>query len=209
MTAFQALSQAFASVNSVSILGLARNQLHNLMHQELQYCRSAKSEEAVAASQYQRFNRSSLVHWFLWSAAAILALTGLGKISSAFGSAQVLAIADPIVGIPFRVLLPLTGSVELIIAALCVWKRFPQRSRLLLVAWVSTMFVFYRISLWAMDWRHPCGCMGSLAGVLHMSDPTADSVVRGLLGYLYLGSYTLFVASNVWRSHTNQSELKL
>ncbi len=82
----------------------------------------------------------------------------------------------------------------MIIAALCVWKRFPLRSRLLLAAWLSTLFVIYRIGLWAMDWHQPCGCMGSLAGVLHLKDATADKSMLYLLGYLVMGSYTMFVA---------------
>jgi hypothetical protein len=155
----------------------------------------------VEASQYRRLNRSSFVNCFLWSAAAILALTGLGKISSAFGAAEVLTTADPIVGIPFRVLLPLAGSLELIIAGLCVWKRFLQRSRLLMVAWVSTMFVVYRIGLWAMNWQHPCGCMGSLAGVLHMSDAIAETIMRYLLGYLFTGS-SMLLATTAARDRT-------
>lgn len=166
--------------------------MYNLMHQELQSCRSGNSQEISVTGFHRRF--STFADWFLWSTAAILALTGLGKISSAFGSAHVLAMADPIVGIPFRVLLPLAGSLELIIAALCVWKRFPQRSRLLLVAWVSTMFVVYRIGLWAMDWQHPCGCMGGFADVLRLSDQAVDRVMRTTLGYMLLGSVGFLAA---------------
>ena len=164
------------------------------MHQELRSCRSASLEESPAARSHSRFNCSSFADWFLWSAAAILVLTGLGKISSAFGTAQVLTTADPVVGIPFRVLLPLAGGFELIIAALSVWRRFPQRSRLLLVAWVSTMFVIYRVGLWAMDWHHPCGCMGNLAAALPFSDHTVDRVMRTALAYMSLGSFGFCIA---------------
>ncbi len=161
------------------------------MAQELQCCPLDNLERPGGGQPLPLSYREKVSIWFLWSAAAILVLTGLGKISSAFGTAQILTTTDPIFGIPFRVLLPIAGALELAIAALCLWKRFPLRSRLLLVAWVSTMFVTYRIGLWAMDWHHPCGCLGSLAGVLHITDQQVDTIMKLLLAYLTLASFGL------------------
>lgn len=48
---------------------------------------------------------SSFPKRFVRSAGAILAITGIAKVWSAFGSAKLLAVMDPISGIPFRWLL--------------------------------------------------------------------------------------------------------
>lgn len=72
-----------------------------------------------------------------------------------------------------------------------------SRFSLLAVAWISTGFLVYRLGLWSLDWHHPCGCMGSLAGVLHISDQAADNIMKGVLAYLLIGSYLLLALQ--WR----------
>lgn len=134
----------------------------------------------------------SAANWFLPSAAVVLALTGLAKVWSTFGSVKLLAVVEPIVGIPFRWMLLAVGVVELVVAGICFFSR-NQRLATLLVAWLATNFLVYRLGLWWMDWRHPCGCMGNLAGVLHLSDQTADSIMKVVLAYLLLGSYGLLL----------------
>jgi hypothetical protein len=129
---------------------------------------------------------------FLFSAAAILAIVGVAKAFSATGPARALDALDPLIGLPFRHLLLSVGLIELLVSFVCV--SASRRAQALgAVAWLATNFVLYRIGLWCIDWHHPCGCMGSLAGVLHLSDTAADNIMKGLLVYLLLGSYGLLV----------------
>jgi len=138
--------------------------------------------------------RDALKRCFVLSAGAALAATGLGKEFSAIGPARALDAADPLLGIPFRhlVLLLLVGLGELFIAFFCLFIGKKQLG-LLAVAWMSTNFVVYRFGLWFMDWHHPCACMGSLAGVLHLSDQTADNIMKVILAYLLVGSYGILL----------------
>src|ERR1035437_7111554 len=133
---------------------------------------------------------------FLKLAGSALALTGLAKSFSAIGAARALDTADPLIGIPFRQLLLLVGLAELLIAFFCL---FTERRRfsLLAVAWIPTNFLVYRIGLWAVGWHHPCACMGSLAGALHLSDQAADNIIKGLLAFMLVGSYLLVFSQ--WR----------
>ena len=121
-----------------------------------------------------------------------MALTRLAKAVSAIGSARALDAADPVVGIPFRQLLLLVGLGELVIAFFCV---FTGRRRVALaaVAWLATSFLVYRLGLWFIGWHHPCACMGSLAGMLHLSDQVADNIMKGVLAYLLIGSYGILL----------------
>src|SRR5437868_6530567 len=103
--------------------------------------------------------------YFLLVAGLILAITGISKIVSVFGSQLMLLQLDPLFGISFRHLLLLTGIVELAIASLCLLtKKFQLNT--LLIAWISTSFVMYRAGLWAINWRRPCHCLGSLTDAL-------------------------------------------
>lgn len=142
-------------------------------------------------AQVTRLNRG-LSAWYLLSAAIILVATGLAKLWSAFGSVRLLVVADPIAGIPFRWLLLAVGGVELLIAGVCFFSRH-QRLATLLVAWLATNFLVYRLGLWWMGWHKPCGCMGSLTSALHLSEQAADNIMKGVLAYLLLGSYGLLV----------------
>lgn len=128
--------------------------------------------------------------WFLWSVGVVLGATGLAKAFSAIGHARVLDTADPIFGIPFRLLFLLVGQTEFLIAFFCLFTDRRQFS-IFAIAWISTGFILYRLDLWSIRWHHPCGCMGSLAGALHLSDHAADNIMKAVLAYLLVGSSTM------------------
>ena len=129
----------------------------------------------------------------------VLALTGIAKVWSTFGSVKLLAVADPIAGILFRWLLLAVGVIELVIAGVCFFRR-NKRLATLLVAWLATNFVVYRIGLWWIGWHRPCGCMGSLTTALHISEQAADNIMKVVLAYLLIGSYGLLIR-DWWQRH--------
>lgn len=124
----------------------------------------------------------------LVSAGAILALTGLAKVWSAFGSARLLNTPDPLLGIPFGHLMLAVGVLELLIASVCLFSH-AQKLSLALVAWLATNFVIYRLGLWWIGYHKPCSCLGNLTDALHISPQTADTAMKIILAYLLIGSY--------------------
>ena len=146
-----------------------------------------------------------LQRWFVRMGGGALAATGLAKVFSAIGPARALDTADPLIGVPFRQLLLVVGLGELLIAFFCLFTD-KRRSSLLAVAWISTNFLVYRLGLWLIGWHHPCACMGSLAGVLHLSDQAADNIMKGVLAYLLIGSYLLLVLQ--WRAARRTSRCR-
>lgn len=86
----------------------------------------------------------------------------------------------------------MVGAVELIIAAVCLFGK-QLRLQASLVAWLATNFLVYRLSLLWVDYHKPCACLGNLTDALHISPQTADTAMKIILAYLFLGSYaTLF-----------------
>ena len=132
------------------------------------------------------------MRWFSTAAGVVLATTGIGKLWSALGSVKLLAVADPVVGVPFRYLLLAVGVVELAIAGVCFFSR-NKRLATMLVAWLATDFLVYRAGLWWMGWHRPCGCMGSLMSALDLSERAADNIMKVFLAYLLMGSYGLLI----------------
>lgn len=136
--------------------------------------------------------------WFVLSAGGILLVTGLAKVTSAFGTAQVLQIADPIVGISLGHLMLLAGILELAVAGVCLFTS-KQNLGLGLTAWLATCFLAYRAGLWYMDWQKPCNCLGNLTDVLHIPPHAADVAMKIVLAYLLAGSYGSLLC--LWKSN--------
>ena len=134
--------------------------------------------------------------WFVLSAGAILAITGVAKAWSAFGGTKLLAVVDPILGIQFRHLMLAVGVAELAIAVVCLFSK-ANKLATMLVAWMATNFLVYRLGLWWMDWHRSCGCLGNLMDALHISPQMAENLVKVLLAYLLIGSYALMLYQ--WR----------
>jgi hypothetical protein len=135
---------------------------------------------------------SKLHRYFILTAGVILGITAIAKIISVFGTQMMLLQSDPLIGISFRHLLLLAGLVELVIACLCLFTN-KRKLNTILIAWISTSFLVYRVGLWQMNWQRPCHCLGNLSDALHISPETADTAMKIILGYLLLGSYaTLF-----------------
>ena len=135
--------------------------------------------------------------YFLRLAGVALALSGLAKAASADGAARILDAADPLIGIPFRQLLLLVGLGELLIGVFCMFTG-RRRLSLLVVAWLSTNVLVYRLGLWFIGWHHPCACLGTMAGTVHLSDASADKLMKWVLAYLLVGSYAMLLWQ--WRA---------
>ncbi len=61
--------------------------------------------------------------WFILSAGAILALTGIAKVWSGLGDSKFLAVVDPIIGIKFGPLMLAVGVAEIVIALVCFFSK--------------------------------------------------------------------------------------
>lgn len=133
---------------------------------------------------------TSATRYFVLSAGAILAITGVAKAWSGLGNSKFLAVVDPILGIKFGQLMLLVGLAEVLIALVCFFRN-RQAFALGLVAWLSTGFVIYRLGLWWMNWHRPCNCLGNLTDALHISPQVADNIMKAVLAYLLIGSYGL------------------
>lgn len=136
--------------------------------------------------------KTAYIRVFLYSAAVLLLGTAVAKFVSAGGSARILQNPDPILGIPFRSVFCIVGSVEAVVAFLCfVGKRMSMQAGL--VAWLATNFVIYRAGLLWVGYHEPCSCLGNLTDALHISPGAADTGMKIILAYLLIGSYgTLF-----------------
>lgn len=139
---------------------------------------------------------TALSRYFVQCAAVILGVTALAKVISVFSNAPLMLQADPLLEVPFRYLLLIAALAELAVVGACLFTKGIKR-KVLLIAWLSSVFLVYRTGLWFIDWHRPCHCLGDLTEMLHIAPVVADDLMKGVLLFLLLGSYAnLFF---IWR----------
>ena len=134
---------------------------------------------------------------FLGMCAVILIVTGLAKVISALGTDEVLTTFDPITGLRFKTLFSIVGGIEFCFGSICLLSRRLAVLEVILIAWLSTSFVVYRIGLAIVGYTLPCPCLGSFTGALHISAEAADTAMKIVLAYLLIGSYGALIW--LWR----------
>jgi len=135
----------------------------------------------------------------------ILGVTAIAKIISAFGNAKLLGYPDPVFGFEFRYFMLTVGILELSVAFICFVPRWTQKAAFV-VAWLSTMFLGYRLGMFWMHYQRPCACLGNLTDALHISPDTVNTVMKVVLTYLLVGSYGLLFWRAAKRFRANATE---
>jgi hypothetical protein len=136
---------------------------------------------------------------FIFLSGMVLLTTGVAKLASAVGSAPILYSVSPIIPLSFRHLMVTVGMLEVMIGLYCTVCSSRPAS-VFMIAWISSAFLAYRISLWAINWKVPCPCMGSLTSALHLTPKTADRIMKIILTCLLVGSYSIIACGLFRRS---------
>ena len=138
---------------------------------------------------------------FYMMAAVLLSITALAKFATFFANTPILFVSDPIFRFTFKNLLAVTGLFEAIGVYLCLCSKndFLKSSYL---AWLATSFLLYRIGLWAMDYKHPCPCLGFITKSIGIPNEVANITSLLILNVLLVGSYSVLIyLFQPWRQH--------
>jgi asparagine N-glycosylation enzyme membrane subunit Stt3 len=121
-------------------------------------------------------------------AGVLLVFTAAAKLVSSLGNARLLQYQDPILGASFRHVFWFAGTLELLIALVCLFGR-SFALKVALLAWLSTAFLVYRLGLFWVGYQRPCKCLGNLTDALHVPPGIADACMMAMLVYLIISSY--------------------
>jgi hypothetical protein len=137
-------------------------------------------------------SRAKWVLFFFVSAGALLLLTATAKFISARGNAGILDTPDPVFLTSYRHELPLVGVIESGVAIWCIFGH-GLMTRAMLLAWLSSMFIAYRVAVFVIEPFKTCPCLGTITQALHIPPQTANAAMIVALAYLFSGSWgTLF-----------------
>ncbi|MFM2296039.1 MAG: hypothetical protein RLZZ350_2452 [Verrucomicrobiota bacterium] len=138
-----------------------------------------------------------LIKIFIYSAGSILLGAGLVRFVIALGHLQVLAVPEPLLGIPLRHAVFLVGIYEVAVALICLFGR-SIKLQLIWLFWLLANYFIYRIGLF-FSGIHPQGtCIGSLNDPFHLHEGNS-AVLFALLPY-YLLFVSLLALCWLWRA---------
>lgn len=122
--------------------------------------------------------------------------TALFKLISALGHAKLLSVYDPIFLIPNRYVFAGVGLLESAVAIYLLGKA-PTVKKLLVVLWLSSVFVLYRLSKFLLDIGEPCSCLGNAADWFPWLAPYINSILTSVLVFLFAGSFGFLVEASL------------
>ena len=129
----------------------------------------------------------------------------LVKWIAASGSVRALDLHDPLLLLTNRQVFMLVGGIEIAVGTYALFGRL-QRYQLIVLAWLSTNFLIYRLARWVGDLGLPCGCLGNIANWLHLSPNWIDLMMKYVLAYMFIGSYALLIQHWIRARQTDGSE---
>ena len=130
---------------------------------------------------------------FLNSVAAVLFVTASAKLVSAFGSAKILYLHDPLLSLPYRELFLWAAVLEFAVLGVLL-SAVRDKVKLCLIGWAAGMFLLYRMANWILDSRAPCPCLGTLTDSLRIPPGLADAVLLSLLSYMSIGTIICWIS---------------
>jgi hypothetical protein len=129
------------------------------------------------------------IRYFILSAGAILLAAASCRFLIAAGNAQIMALPDPMLGIPLRYAVVAVGAFELVVALVCL---FGRRVGLQIgwLAWLAINSLVFWIGLLTMGIHPQATCIGSLTDPLRISRGMVGVLIAFIPLYLLAGSFT-------------------
>jgi hypothetical protein len=145
------------------------------------------------------------IRYFILSGGAILLAGALARFFATFGQAQILALPDPVLGIPLRLAVLFVGTFELVVALICLFgKRLELQVGLL--AWLAVNLLVFQIGAYAMHCQWQTTGIGSLTDPLQLTCGLTGIVIGFIPLYLLAGSGT--ASFWLWFDKRRENRLK-
>lgn len=125
---------------------------------------------------------------FLGLAGVLLATAAMNRFIIAATDSQILALPDPILGIPIRYSVVGVGLAELLVGLICLFGKSVS-TRSLLLAWLMTIWVVYQAAMLYQGINIRCTCLGILTDPLRLAHGLLGRVTEFLPVCLLVGAY--------------------
>ncbi len=120
---------------------------------------------------------------FLKFAGLILISSATVKIITSLQETRVLSVPSPIFPLTFRQLYGLSSFIELIIGVFLLYKNY-RPFKIVILTWIAGVFSVYRLWLYIIGYKGPCGCLGNAYLWLGINNSVQKSIENSAFIYL-------------------------
>ena len=132
----------------------------------------------------------SWIKIFIASAWVILLMAALIRLIIAAGDAPALSLPDALLGMPLRYAVLVVGTVELVVAWVCLFGKSVGLSTVWLT-WLGTVYLAFQAGLVWVHCQLQGTCLGSLTDPLHLARGDSGILVGLLPWYVVLGGFAV------------------
>jgi hypothetical protein len=133
---------------------------------------------------------------FIFSCCVLLTLTGLAKLYSATGNAEILDLADPLLGVSNGTVFLTAGALELSVAAYLLLGENNIR-RCACIFWLALNFFLYRVGIYWLNLGKACPCVGTLGEKLErlgLKPEMTNWLLKMVIVYMLTGGVFFLIA---------------
>jgi DNA-directed RNA polymerase subunit RPC12/RpoP len=135
-----------------------------------------------------------LTRCFIDSAAALLSAVTIALLLCNLANGTLVQPRDPLLMISMRTSFWILGAGGLAVTLICIVAR-QARLKLALVLWFALNLAVYRLGLQSVGVRGARGYLGALADTFDFSTGAADTILKTIFLYLFVGSAVLLAWS--------------
>lgn len=137
--------------------------------------------------------------------AGLLAAAATAKLWTTATGLRLLEVPDPVLAVENRYVLLAVAGVELLCATTLLFSRHVWFKALVLL-WLGTNFVLYRVALWLAGAGTPCPCLGRLGARLGLSSSQTDWLTKAVVVYLLVVGGFIFIRHCLHSGETGRIE---
>jgi hypothetical protein len=132
--------------------------------------------------------RCSITPGVVYCAALLLCLAGAAKVYSFLVEPMWASKRpDPVLAVVSQDrLLFAAGLLELAGGVLVAFGRMSARSKGVLLLWVASLILLYRLGLWMVGTVEPCHCMGVMPRLLRLRASSVDAIMLSVAMFVWI-----------------------
>lgn len=133
---------------------------------------------------------------FYLSVSGILLIYGVGTILAILQGTVPSQSIDQVFNIPKYILVLITACAETGISLYLI-AGHRSLTKCMLIIWISSVFIAYRVAAWLSGERQPCPCAGALARLPSAGQERMDVITKWILAYFLLGATIVYLRQTV------------